>query len=210
MSIHVAIVYYSATGTLQEMAERLEKAALDAGATVRRRHVRENAPQEAIDSKPEWAAHVAAVADEPVAEPDDLVWADVVLLGSPTRFGNVTSQFQAFIDTLGPLWSEGKLADKVYAGFTSSQTAHGGQESTLLSIYRMVAHFGGLVVAPGYTDAVKFVDGNPYGVSHATGADNDAPLDDAVDDALVHLATRTIDIANRLAGAPAEASRPVG
>ena len=152
MSIHVAIVYYSATGTLQAMAERLEQAALSAGATVRRRHVREIAPREAIESRQEWADHVAALADEPVAEPDDVVWADVVLLGSPTRFGNVTSQFQAFIDTLGPHWSEGELADKVYAGFTSSQTAHGGQESTLLSIYRMVAHFGGLVVAPGYTD----------------------------------------------------------
>ena len=210
MSIHVAIVYYSATGTLQEMAERLEKAALDTGATVRRRHVREIAPREAIESTPEWAAHVAALADEPVAEPDDVVWADVVLLGSPTRFGNVTSQFQAFIDTLGPHWSEGKLADKVYAGFTSSQTAHGGQESTLLSIYRMVAHFGGLVVAPGYTDPVKFVDGNPYGVSHATGAENDVPLDDAARDALDHLARRTIDIANRLKGAPAEAPPPLG
>ena len=210
MTIHVAIVYYSATGTLQAMAERLEKAALDAGATVRRRHVRETAPREAIESRQEWADHVAALADEPVADPEDIVWADVVLFGSPTRFGNVTSQFQAFIDQLGPRWSEGALADKVYAGFTSSQTAHGGQESTLLSIYRMVAHFGGLVVAPGYTDPVKFVDGNPYGVSHATGADNDQPLDDAALDALDHLARRTIDIANRLKGPAAEAPRPLG
>ena len=198
MSIHVAIIYYSATGTLQAMAERLEQAAVATGATVRRRHVREIAPREAVESRPEWAAHVAALADEPVAEPDDVVWADVVLLGSPTRFGNVTSQFQAFIDQLGPHWSEGALADKVYAGFTSSQTAHGGQESTLLSIYRMVAHFGGLVVAPGYTDPVKFVDGNPYGVSHATGGDNDLPLDDAALDALDHLAERIVTIGGKL------------
>ncbi|MDM7830199.1 NAD(P)H-dependent oxidoreductase [Cellulomonas edaphi] len=200
MTIRVAIVYYSATGSLQAMAERLEKAAAGTGAEVRRRHVREIAPREAIESRPEWAAHVAALADEPVAEPADIEWADVVLLGSPTRFGNVTSQFQQFIDLLGPLWSQGKLADKVYAAFTSSQTEHGGQETTLLSIYRMVAHFGGLVVAPGYTDPVKFADGNPYGVSHASGADNDEPLGSDELAALDHLAHRTIDIATRLAG----------
>jgi len=199
MSVRVAIVYYSATGSLQAMAERLEQAAAGTGAEVRRRHVREIAPREAIESNPEWAEHVAALSDEPVAEPDDIAWADVVLLGSPTRFGNVTSQFQQFIDQLGPLWSEGKLADKVYAAFTSSQTAHGGQETTLLAIYRMVAHFGGIVVAPGYTDPLKFADGNPYGVSHASGADNDAPLGEKELAALDHLAHRAIDIATRLA-----------
>lgn len=199
MSVRVAIVYYSATGSLQAMAERLEQTAVSTGAEVRRRHVREIAPRAAVESRPEWAEHVAALADEPVAEPDDIAWADVVLLGSPTRFGNVTSQFQQFIDQLGPLWSEGKLADKVYAAFTSSQTAHGGQETTLLSIYRMVAHFGGIVVAPGYTDPLKFADGNPYGVSHASGANNDAPLGEKELAALDHLARRAIDIATRLA-----------
>ncbi|MFS0706119.1 NAD(P)H:quinone oxidoreductase [Cellulomonas sp. 179-A 9B4 NHS] len=199
MSVKVAIVYYSATGTLQAMAERLERTAADAGAEVRRRHVREIAPESAIDSRPEWRAHVDAVAGEPVAEPDDLDWADVVLLGSPTRYGNVASQLQQLLDTTGPLWSQGRLADKVYAAFTASQTAHGGQEATLLSLYTTVMHWGGIVVPPGYTDPVKFVDGNPYGVSHATGAENDAPLGDPQLDALDHLARRAIHVAERLA-----------
>ncbi|GAA2721179.1 flavodoxin family protein [Cellulomonas aerilata] len=198
MSVKVAIVYYSSTGTVQAMAERLERAASAAGAQVRRRHVTEIAPGEAIASNPEWADHVAAVRDEPRAAPDDLVWADVVLLGSPTRFGNVSSQLQQFMDTLGPAWSQGQLADKVYAGFTASQTAHGGQESTLLALYQQVIHFGGILVTPGYTDPVKFADGNPYGVSHATGADNDIPLGQAELDALDHLAERTIRVAERL------------
>lgn len=198
MSVKVAIVYYSATGTLQAMAERLEQAAVAEGAEVRRRHVTEIAPQEAIDSNPDWAAHVEAVKDEPTATADDLVWADVVLLGSPTRYGNVTSQFQQLIDTTGPAWSQGLLADKVYAAFTASQTLHGGQESTLLAILRQVVHWGGILVPPGYTDPVKFVDGNPYGVSHATGADNDIPLGTPQLDALDHLAQRTVEIARRL------------
>ncbi|WP_250446439.1 flavodoxin family protein [Actinotalea sp. C106] len=196
---NVAIIYYSSTGNLQSMAERLEKAASGTGAVVRRRHVEEIAPQAAIDGNPGWAEHVRAIQDEPKATPEDIAWADVVLLGSPTRYGNVTSQFQQFIDTLGPLWAEGRLADKVYAGFTSTQTTHGGQEGTIQQIYRMAAHFGGIIVPPGYTDPLKFVDGNPYGASHVSGAEGDLPLDDATTAALDHLAERAIRIAERLA-----------
>ena len=159
----LAIIYYSATGTVDAMARRAEQAAEKHGAEVRRRHVAEIAPQEAIESQEAWVRHRREVEDEPLATPADLEWADVVLLGSPTRFGSIASQLQAFVDTLGPLWSEGRLADKVYAGFTATQTAHGGQESTLLSLYTTFHHFGGIVVAPGYTDEVKFTDGNPYG-----------------------------------------------
>ena len=93
------------------------------------------------------------------------MWADAVLFGSPTRFGNVASQLKQYLDTLGPQWGEGKLADKVYAGFTAAKTDHGGQESTLLALYNTIYHFGGILVPPGYTDPVKFDDGNPYGVS---------------------------------------------
>ena len=87
----------------------------------------------------------------------------------------MSSQLKQFLDTLGPQWGEGLLADKTYAGFTAAQTAHGGHESTLLALYNTLHHFGGILVSPGYTDPVKFADGNPYGVSHATGADNDEP-----------------------------------
>ena len=114
--------------------------------------MRETAPDEVVQSVEGWAAHAASVADEPVAEPDDIDWADAVIMGSGTRYGHMTSQLQSFIDTLGPLWQEGKLADKVYAGFTSSQTLHGGQETTLEAMNTTFAHFGGIIVPPGYTD----------------------------------------------------------
>jgi NAD(P)H dehydrogenase (quinone) len=121
-----------------------------------------------------------------------------VIFGSPTRFGSPAAPFRTFIDSLGGLWSQGKLADKVYAGFASSQTTHGGQETTLINLYVSVMHFGGIIVAPGYTDGLKFADGNPYGVSHTTGPDNQAKITEATDAALEHLAQRVVTVAGRL------------
>ncbi|MGH3361445.1 MAG: NAD(P)H:quinone oxidoreductase [Nocardioides sp.] len=196
--MNLAVIYYSSTGTVDAMARRAAATGEKAGADVRIRQVAEIAPEAAIDSTDEWREHVDETADEPKATPDDIVWADAVLLGSPTRFGNVASQLKQYLDSLGPQWAEGALADKVYAGFTASQTDHGGQESTLLALYNTVHHFGGILVAPGYTDELKYADGNPYGVSHVTGADNDAPLGDAEEAALDHLVERMVDVARKL------------
>lgn len=196
--VNVAVVYYSSTGTTHAMAERLSQSAEKAGAEVRLRQVAELAPDEVVASVDEWARHREETRDLPQATPDDVVWADVVLLGSPTRFGNVASQLKQFLDQLGPQWGQGLLADKVYAGFTSTQTAHGGQESTLLALYNTIHHFGGLIVSPGYTDPLKFADGNPYGVSHVTGPQNDEALGTAQLDALDHMAERAVDVARRL------------
>ncbi|MFE7312978.1 NAD(P)H:quinone oxidoreductase type IV [Streptomyces sp. NPDC057555] len=175
--VNVAVIYYSSTGTIAELARLLADSAEHAGADVRLRRAAELAPQAAIDSNPSWAANAAATADILEAAHDDVLWADAVLLGSPTRFGNVASQLKQFLDTLGGLWQQGRLADKVYSGFTASMTPHGGQESTLLAMYHTVHHFGGILIAPGYTDPAKFTDGNPYGTSHVGGPDT--PVDAA-------------------------------
>lgn len=196
--VKLAVIYYSATGTLHAMAERLAAVGEKVGAEVRLRQVAELAPAEAIASNAAWSQHFDNTKDEPKATADDIVWADAVLFGSPTRYGNIASQLKQFIDTLGPQWAQGLLADKVYAGFTASQTAHGGQESTLLALYNTFYHFGGIVVAPGYTDPLKFADGNPYGVSHVTGGANTDPLTDVQFAALDHLVTRAVTIARRL------------
>ncbi|MFI2783624.1 NAD(P)H:quinone oxidoreductase [Streptomyces sp. ALB3] len=168
-SVNVAVIYYSSTGTVSTIAKALAKDAEKAGAQVRLRKVAELAPQAAIDSNPAWAEHAVATAGIPEVSPDDMVWADAVIFGTPTRYGNVTAQLKQFLDTLGGLWQAGRLADKVYSGFTSSSTTHGGQESTLLALYNTIYHFGGILVPPGYTDPSKFVDGNPYGTSHVSG-----------------------------------------
>lgn len=194
----LSVIYYSSTGTVHAMAKRLAEAGEKAGAEVRLRQVPELAPAEAIASNAAWSQHFDATKKEAKATADDVVWADAVLFGTPTRYGNVSSQLKQFLDTLGGQWAQGLLADKVYAGFTASMTAHGGQESTLLALYNTIHHFGGLVVAPGYTDPLKFADGNPYGVSHVTGGGNDAPLGDAQLSALDHMAERVIRIAGKL------------
>ena len=194
----LAIIYYSSTGTIHAMAERLQQAAEKAGAEVRLRQVAELAPDEAIASNAAWSQHFDRTKNEPKATPDDLVWADAVLFGTPTRYGNVASQLKQFLDSLGPQWGQGLLANKAYAGFTSSMTAHGGQESTLLALYNTIYHFGGIVVAPGYTDPLKFADGNPYGASHVTGGSNDAPLTDVEFNALDHLAQRIVSVGGKL------------
>ncbi|MDN4160504.1 NAD(P)H:quinone oxidoreductase [Nocardioides abyssi] len=198
-STKLAIVYYSSYGTTHAMAQRVAEAAEKHGAEVRLRHVAETAPDEVVEGQEAWAAHRREVEGQPVASPDDLDWADAVVFGSPTRYGHVTSQLQAFIDTLGPLWGQGKLADKVYTAFTSSQTKHGGQESTLLAMHTTFAHFGGIIVPPGYTDPLKFDDGNPYGVGKVTGQSTD--LDDTDHAALDHLVVRALTVAEKLAAA---------
>ena len=193
----LSIIYYSGFGSTHAMAARLAATAEAAGAEVRLRRVRETAPDEVVQSVDAWAAHAASVADQPTAEPADLDWADAAIFGSPTRYGHVTSQLQSYIDTLGPLWQEGKLADKVYAAFTSSSTLHGGQETTLEAMHTTYAHFGGIIVPPGYTDQIKFTDGNPYGVGKVTGGGGELTDDDNA--ALDHLVTRVLKVAGKLA-----------
>ena len=171
---NVAVIYYSATGTVYELADSVAAGAKDAGAEVRLLKVKELAPAEAIASNQGWADHAAATQDVPVATGDDILWADAVIFGTPTRFGNVSSQLKQYIDGLGGLWARGLLANKVYSGFTATATAHGGQESTLLALGHVFYHWGALIVPPGYTDATVYAaGGNPYGTS-STGEGPDA------------------------------------
>ena len=193
----LAVIYYSATGHGTTMARRV--AAESAGAEVRVRHVAETLDPESFAHNPAWTANYEATKDLPAATGDDIVWADAVIFGSPTRFGSPAAQLRAFLDSLGGLWSQGKLADKVYAAFTSSNTLHGGQETTLVSLYLTLMHFGGLIMPPGYTDPVKFVDGNPYGVSLVSTHDNIEVIDEPTANALDHLARRVVHAAGRLA-----------
>ena len=101
---------------------------------------------------------------------DDLEWADGIAFGSPTRFGNVAAQLKQFMDQAGRLWQEGRLADKVATAFTSSQTTHGGQESTILALNNTLYHWGMLILPLGYTVQEVFAaGGNPYGTSFTSG-----------------------------------------
>jgi NAD(P)H dehydrogenase (quinone) len=196
-NVKLSVIYYSATGTGTEIAREIAETAEKEGAEVRLRRAAELAPAEAIASNPAWAANAEATKGIPEATPDDIVWADAVVFGSPTRYGNVASQLKQFIDQLGPQWGQGLLADKVYSGFTSSATLHGGQESTLLALSHTFYHFGGIIVPPGYTDGSKFADGNPYGTSHVDAQGNN-PVDETTRTAARVQARRVIRVARAL------------
>jgi NAD(P)H dehydrogenase (quinone) len=194
-AVNLAIVYYSATGTVHALAQAAAEGAEKAGATVRLSRVAELAPPHAIAANPVWARHVEETADMARVTLNDLDWADAVLFGTPTRFGNPASQLRSFIDTTGPLWFQGRLADKVYSAFTASNTAHGGQESTLLALANTFYHWGGIIVPPGYTDPVQFRSGNPYGTSHVAG---DGPPGEVALEAARHQARRVVETAAAL------------
>ena len=193
-NVRLAIVYYSTYGTNHRMAEVAAQAAREAGAEVRLRRVRETAPRDVIAGQDAWRAHVERTAGVPEASPDDLVWANAFLFSAPTRCGVSASQLRAFIDTLGPVWLKGQLANKAASAMTSAQNVHGGQETTLIGMYTTFMHWGAILVPPGYTDpAVYASGGNPYGTSTAAG-----PLTEQVEASIRHQTRRLVGVAAAL------------
>ena len=197
-SVRLAIVYYSTYGTNHRMADIAAEAAKGAGAEVRVRKVRETAPQEVVAGQAPWKAHAEATAHVPEATLADMEWANAFLFSAPTRFGTAASQVRAFIDTLGPLWATGKLANKAASAMSSAQNPHGGQETTVQTLNNTFMQWGCIVVPPGYTDPITFQSGgNPYGV---TVTANGQPIPDAVQNAIRHQARRLVEFAGKIAG----------
>ncbi|HOA91265.1 MAG: NAD(P)H:quinone oxidoreductase [Bacillota bacterium] len=193
--VKLAVIYYSSTGTNYQLATWAAEAAEEAGAEVRVLKVPELAPEAAINSNPAWKAHYDATKDVPVASSSDLEWADAYIFSVPTRFGNVASQMKQFLDIQGGLWAEGKLMNKVVSAMSSAQNPHGGQEATILSLYTTMAHWGAIIVPPGYTNPVIFkAGGNPYGTSVTQG--QDGKMIEDVKDAVYHQAKRTVEVAS--------------
>jgi NAD(P)H dehydrogenase (quinone) len=196
MTVKLAIIYYSSYGTNYQMASIAAEAAKAAGAEVRLLKAPETAPDAVVAGVDAWQAQAKKTADIPAATAADMEWANAYLISAPTRFGIMASQMRAFIDTLGGVWAKGALAGKPVSAMTSAQNAHGGQETTLVSFYTTVMHWGGFVVAPGYTDDVIYkTGGNPYGYSHTAGSE----FSDEAKTAIGHQARRLVEVAGKLA-----------
>lgn len=192
--VKLAVIYYSMTGTNYQLAKWAEDAAKEVDAEVRLLQVEESAPESAINNNPVWKKLREETKDIPVAQSEDLVWADAIIFSSPTRFGNVAGQIKNFIDQQGGIWAEGKLMNKVVSAMSSAQNPNGGQEQTIHAIYTSMMHWGAIIAAPGYTDASIFkAGGNPYGTSVTVG--NDGMIED-IKDAVKHQAKRTIEVAS--------------
>jgi NAD(P)H dehydrogenase (quinone) len=174
MQAKVAIIYYSQTGTTYELAKAVEEGARDAGAETRLLKVKETAPDEVWMGNENWKKHQDETDHIKEAANNDLEWADAVVFGTPTRYGLPSAQLKNFIDQTGGLWAKGALVNKIGSSFTTTATAHGGQEQTILAMNTAFYHWGMIVVAPGYVEASQFQSGNPYGASFTS---NNAQLD---------------------------------
>ncbi|MFI6597307.1 NAD(P)H:quinone oxidoreductase [Nonomuraea sp. NPDC050536] len=199
MTVKVAVIYYSATGTVHALAQAIAEGAASTGSQVRLRRVAELAPDSAIDENPQWRRHADATTSIDQASVEDLAWADAFAFGTPTRFGAPAAQLKQFIDQAGGLWREGGLADKPVTAFTSAYNRHGGSEATILSLGNVFYHWGSLIVPPGFTDPVVYAaGGNPYGTSFATGPSNGDGPDAAALEAARYQGRRLAEITIRL------------
>lgn len=178
-STKVLIAFYSRNGSTEALAKGVAEGARANGAEVRLRRAADIVSPEVMTHAPGWAENSARMTAEYGAPTEaDAEWADAIIFGTPTRFGNVSSELKAYIDSLGGLWFQGKLVGKAGGAFTSTSTAHGGNESTLISLYNPMAHLGLIIVPLGYGDPIMFRAGTPYGASTVSGQNNAPPTAD--------------------------------
>lgn len=172
----VLVVFYSTYGHVYKMAEALaEGVKRVAGAEVELRRVPETLPSEVLEKMGAVDAQKAFL-HVPVCSVDELAEADAIIFGTPTRFGNMCAQMRQFLDATGQLWANGSLVGKVGSVFTSSNTQHGGQESTILTFHVTLLHHGFVVVGlpyafQGQMRMDEITGGSPYGASTIAGGD---------------------------------------
>ena len=193
----VLVLYYSRGGSVARLARQIARGiGEDEGVSARLRTVPPVAPVtvEAAPPEPEDGA--------PYVEKSDLAECAGLLIGSPTRFGNMAAPMKHFIDTLGAEWASGTLAGKPAAVFTSTASMHGGQESTLLSMLVPLLHHGCVIAGIPYTEPLLSSTrsgGTPYGASHVAGAKDEPQLTDEESVLARALGRRIAGLAVRLA-----------
>jgi NAD(P)H dehydrogenase (quinone) len=194
----VLVLYYSSYGHIETMAAAVAEGARAAGATVDIKRVPELVPEEVARK-----SHYKLDQKAPIASPDDLPGYDAIIVGTPTRFGNMAAQMKNFMDQLGGLWFGDKLVGKVGAVFTSTATQHGGQESTILSTHTVLLHLGLVIVGLPYAfkgqmgvDAVK--GGSPYGASTIADGDGSRQPSDVELDGARYLGGHVAKVAAKL------------
>jgi NAD(P)H dehydrogenase (quinone) len=172
----ILVLYYSAGGSVREMAQLVARGIHQiAGASARVRTVPPVAPRTQVAEPP------VPDAGAPYVELADLEQCAGLALGSPTRFGNMAAPLKYFLDTTGALWAKGTLVGKPAAVFTSTASLHGGQETTLTSMMLPLLHHGMLIVGLPYTLAEvnhTASGGTPYGASHWAGPNDEKPITD--------------------------------
>jgi NAD(P)H dehydrogenase (quinone) len=167
----VLVLYYSAWGHMEKMAEAAAAGAKAAGATVTVKRVPELVPEDVAKSM-----HYKLDQKAPIAKPEELADYDAIIFGSGTRYGMMTAQMKNFLDQTGGLWMKGALVGKVGSAMTSTATQHGGQESTILSFHTVLLHHGMVIVGLPYSYQGQMgheviIGGSPYGAGTVAGGD---------------------------------------
>jgi NAD(P)H dehydrogenase (quinone) len=176
MTPYILVLYYSRTGATFEMAKQIARGVEQAkGIEARLRTVPAVSPL--------TEASEAAIPNEGAiyCSEDDLKHCAGLILGSPTRFGNMAAPMKYFLDNTSSTWVNGNLIDKPAAVFTSTSTLHGGQETTLVSMMLPLIHHGMLITGIPYSEAAlssTTTGGSPYGASHLAKGDNPQKLSD--------------------------------
>ncbi|RIJ36720.1 NAD(P)H:quinone oxidoreductase [Pontibacter oryzae] len=201
----VLIMYYSLYGHVKKMADAIAEGVKQVdGAEVVLRRVAETLPDDIIESVGAKEAQ-QELQKVPVVTLDDMREASAIIVGTPTRYGNMCSQMQAFIDSTGPLWAKDELVGKVGGAFTSTATLHGGQESTILHVHTMLLHLGLVIVGLPYSfkgqAKVDEVTGcSPYGASTIAGGQGErTPTNNELEGARFQ-GRHTAEIAKKLFG----------
>lgn len=179
MTSKILIAFYSRGGVTEALAKAVAEGAKAEGAEVRMRRAREFVGEEVMKKAPGWlegAQRMNALYEAPTEA--DAEWADGIVFGTPTRFGSMTAELKAYIDSLGGLWFKGALVGKAGSAFASTSTLHGGNEMTITALYAPMAHLGLILVPTGYADPVLFKAGTPYGASSVSGNSGALPGDD--------------------------------
>ena len=194
----ILILYYTRYGAVGQMARAIARGVESvAGAEAK---LRTAAPVAATGES--GASPQAAADGAPQATVADLEQCSGLVLGSPTRFGNMAAPLKHFLDQTGGLWLSGALAGKPAGVFTSSATLHGGQETTLLTMMMPLLHHGMIVCGIPYSEPqlnTTQSGGTPYGASHVAGADSNLPLSDDEEALCRALGRRVAEAACRLA-----------
>ena len=197
----ILVLYYSSYGHIEQMADAVADGARKAGADVDIRRVAETAPDAVVQ-----AAHFKTDSAHAVlSDPNELANYDAIIVGTPTRFGRMSSQMAAFWDTAGGLWAKGALNGKVGAAFTSTATQHGGQEVTLFSTITNLMHFGMVIVGldygyEGHQSVTEVHGSTPYGASTIAGGDGSRQPSSVDLDGARYQGKRVTEVATKLFG----------
>lgn len=169
VALKILVLFHSRTGNTMRLAAAIAGGARRiVSAEVDLWRVPEIVAEEELLQHPHYGPNFLEFQHIPIAQPEDLVVYDAIVIGAPVRMGSMCGEVKYFIDRMGSIWQQGTMRNKVGAAFTTASTQHGGHEVTTLDILHTMMHLGMIIVTPGYTDPIYDLVSTPYGATAVT------------------------------------------